>query len=124
MADEAIPDNVRGFILRHIDSIAQLEALLLLRGDSGQPWDVARVAARLYTGKDEIRDVLVQLCADGLLSCKDDIFQFECSLELEAMVDRLAGVYRQHLIPVTNLIHTKPRRIREFANAFKFRKDS
>jgi hypothetical protein len=25
---------------------------------------------------------------------------------------------------VTNLIHTKPRRIREFANAFKFRKDS
>lgn len=123
MADDPIPGDVRGFILRHIDSIAQLEALLLLRA-SNQSWDVARVAARLYTSKDEIRDVLVQLCADGLLSCKDDVFQFECSPESEAMVDRLASVYRQHLIPVTNLIHTKPRRIREFANAFKFRKDS
>jgi hypothetical protein len=124
MADDPIPGDIRDFILRHIDSIAQLEALLLLRADSGQTWNVARVAARLYTGENEIKDVLAQLCADGLLSCKDDVFQFECSPEAEAMVDRLAGVYRHHLIPETNLIHTKPRRIREFANAFKFRKDS
>jgi hypothetical protein len=124
MADDPIPGDIRDFILRHIDSIAQLEALLLLRANSGQSWDVARVSARLYTGEDEISEILVQLCADGLLSCKDDVFKFECSPESEAMVDRLASVYRQHLIPVTNLIHTKPRRIREFANAFKFRKDS
>lgn len=123
MADDPIPGDVRDFILRHIDSIAQLEALLLLRADSTQTWDAARVAARLYAGRDEIREVLVQLCADGLLTCKDDIFHFECSPEMQAAVDRLVTVYRQHLIPVTNLIHAKPRRIREFANAFKFRKD-
>jgi hypothetical protein len=124
MADDPIPGDVRDFILRHIDSIAQLEALLLLRASGDQSWDVTRIAARLYAGKDEIRDVLVQLCADGLLSCKDDVFQFARFPESEAMVARLADIYRKHLIPVTNLIHTKPRRIREFANAFKFRKDS
>ncbi len=124
MAGDPIPGDVRDFILRHIDSIAQLEALLLLRANSDQSWDVTRVAARLYTREDEIRDVLVQLCVDGLLSCKDDVFQFERFPESGSMVDRLADIYRQHLIPVTNLIHTKPRRIREFANAFKFRKDS
>jgi hypothetical protein len=39
------------------------------------------------------------------------------------MIARLADVYARHLIPVTNLIHSKPRRIREFADAFKLRKD-
>ena len=124
MADDVIPDDVRDFILRHIDSIAQLEALLLLRANSSERWDAARIAARLYVGEDESRDMLMQLCANGLLSCKDDIFQYDCAPDLQPTVERLADVYRRHLIPVTNLIHTKPRRIREFANAFKFRKDS
>jgi hypothetical protein len=39
------------------------------------------------------------------------------------MVDRLADAYARHLIPVTNLIHGKPRRLREFSDAFKIRKD-
>jgi hypothetical protein len=39
------------------------------------------------------------------------------------MVERLAGSYANHLIQVTNLIHGKPRRLREFADAFKLRKD-
>jgi hypothetical protein len=124
MADDVIPDEIRDFILRHIDSVAQLEALLLLRANSNESWDAARAAARLYTGEEEIKAVLLQLCADGLLSHKDDFYRYECSPETMATVDRLADVYRRHLIPVTNVIHTKPRRIREFANAFKFRKDT
>ena len=44
--------------------------------------------------------------------------------DMEAkLVARLSEVYRRHLIPITNLIHSKPRRIREFAEAFKLRKD-
>ena len=124
MADDVIPDDVRDFILRHIDSVAQLEALLLLRANGSQDWDVARTAARLYAGEEEIRKVLSQLCADGLLSCKDSIYRYECLPNVQPTVDRLAEVYRRHLIPVTNIFHTKPRRIREFADAFKFRKDT
>jgi hypothetical protein len=123
MADDAIPDGVRDFVLRHIDSVAQLEALLLLHANSNENWDVPRAAARLYTGEDEIRKVLSYLCADGLLSCKDNVYRYECPPAMAATVDRLADVYRRHLIPVTNIIHTKPRRIREFADAFKFRRD-
>ena len=40
-----------------------------------------------------------------------------------AMVDRTAETYRRQLIAVTNMIHAKPRRIRQFADAFKFKKD-
>ncbi len=124
MVDDVIPDDVRDFILRHIDSVAQLEALLLLRANNNESWDAARSAARLYTGEEEIKKVLTQLCADGLLSHRDGVYRYECPPEVQAAVDRLAEAYRRHLIPVTNVIHTKPRRIREFANAFKFRKDS
>jgi hypothetical protein len=124
MVDDVIPDDVRDFILRHIDSVAQLEALLLLRANSNENWDTARAAARLYTSEEQIKAVLAQLCEDGLLSHKDDVYRYESSPAAKTTVDRLADVYRRHLIPVTNVIHTKPRRIREFANAFKFRKDT
>lgn len=123
MVNDLIPDDVRNFICNHIDSVAQLEALLLLRANSNQNWDAARAAARLYAGEAEISQVLARLCADGLLSCKDDVYRYECSPETQAAVDRLADAYNRYLIPVTNVIHTKSRRIREFANAFKFRKD-
>ena len=40
------------------------------------------------------------------------------------MLERLAEIYAKHLVPVTNLIHSKPKpRIQEFADAFRLRKD-
>ncbi len=44
MADELIPPDVREFILTHIDSIAQLEALLLLANQPETRWTVSGVA--------------------------------------------------------------------------------
>jgi len=46
------------------------------------------------------------------------------SLVLSQMVNRVAEIYSEQLVPVTNLIHSKPKsRVQEFADAFKFRKD-
>src|SRR5215467_5746989 len=124
MADEIIPGDLRDFILGHIDSIGQLEALLLLRAHAYEDWDVRRTAARLYAGEAEVAEFLTRLCVDGLLACHDGFYRFACQTpDLHGTVDRLAAAYSQHLIPVTNVIHGKPRRIREFADAFKFRKD-
>jgi hypothetical protein len=124
MADEIIPDDLRDFILRHIDSITQLEALILLRAHSDVDWEAKRTAARLYASEQEVAEGLARLCADGLLICKGELYRYHCKTdELRAMVDRLANAYAHHLIPVTNMIHAKPGRIREFADAFKFRKD-
>ena len=124
MVDELIPADVRDFILRHIDSVAQWEALLLLRANPNERWDVSKIARRLYTGDKEIAELLAQLCHDGLLTVSDGLFRYECaSTEHRDIIDRLAAIYSRHLIPVTNMIHGKPRRIRQFAEAFKFRKD-
>ena len=123
MADEPFPDDLRDFIFRYIDSVAQLEALLLLRANSHETWDVPRTAKRLYATESEAAMVLARLCRDGLLSCNDDVFQYAPDPAVAATVDRLAEAYTRHLIAITNMIHSKPRRIREFADAFNFRQD-
>lgn len=124
MSDDPIPADLRDFILRCIDSVAHLEALLLLRASPETSWEVAAVAARLYSSTEQAGEVLAQLCDEHLLVCEDGIFRYAGQPpEHRAMIDRLAESYAKQLIPITNLIHSKPRRIRQFADAFKFRKD-
>jgi hypothetical protein len=123
MTDEPIPADVRDFILRYIDSVAHLEALLLLRANPQVSWDIATTAKRLYTTEQQAGDVLDRLCADGLLQCESGAYRYGGqATEHKAMIDRLADAHARQLIPITNLIHARPRRIREFADAFKFRK--
>jgi len=121
---EEVPAELRAFIARYIDSVAQLEALLLLRGNARETWNAASVAKRLYTSEAEAAAILARLCGDGLLACASEVYRYECAPDLAAMVDRLAEAYARQLIPITNLIHAKPRRIREFADAFKLKKDT
>jgi len=121
MPGEEVPEDVREFILRYINSIAQLEALLLLWRDPNKSWDSAAMARRLYVGEGETIEVLTQLNADGLLTETQGSYRFNKD-DWQEPVGRLAESYAKQLIPITNIIHAKPRRIREFADAFKFRK--
>lgn len=124
MAEDGIPSHVRRFIASHIDSVGELEALLLLRA-MPREWEAAEVAARLYTREPDTVEILDRLCRAGLLARQDKAYRYECRTdELRLVVDELAGLYARQLIPVTNLIHAKSRRIRQFADAFRFRKDS
>ncbi len=124
MADDPIPADLRDFILRYIDSVAHLEALLLLRASPQNSWDIAAIARRLYTSESQAEEVLAQLFTEGLIARENDLYRYAGqSAETLVMIDRLAEFYSKQLIPITNLIHGKPRRIRQFADAFKIRKD-
>jgi hypothetical protein len=124
MADDIISGDIQDFILQYIDSITQLEALLLLRADPGGNWEMAQVAKRLYTGERDAEAALVGLCAAELLSCDLGVYRYDPRPEEKrSLIDRLAMVYAKHLIPVTNMIHAKERRLRQFADAFRIRRD-
>jgi FMN phosphatase YigB (HAD superfamily) len=125
MSDSALPEPLQEFILKHIDSVAQLEALLLLRRSAEREWDASTAAKRLYSGVPETAEALARLAADGfLLTNGAGGYRYGCrTQEQQEMVDLLADHYARHLIPVTKLIHSKPRRIRAFADAFKLRKE-
>ncbi|QAU47007.1 hypothetical protein [Bradyrhizobium guangzhouense] len=123
MADQYVSDELRSFILERIDSVAQIEALLLVRSDPQSQWNAERLAERLYISKTEAADALSRLCASELLSRDDAVYRLEGVPEQNrVLIEQLLEVYSRHLIPVTNLVHSKPRRIGSFADAFKFRK--
>jgi hypothetical protein len=126
--DSVIPGDVARFILERIDSVAEMEALLLLRSNPGQEWSVQELAKRLYISEQQTTDAVSSLCAHGIfvaISSAPPMYRYQpASKEMQAMVDRVAEIYSKHLVPVTNLIHSKPTtRVQEFADAFKFRKD-
>lgn len=123
--DSQLPDAVAHFVLKHFDSVAELEALLLMRSSGAQFWDTALLARRLYISEPEAAGVLKALHRRGLMAREDDTFRYEPTPnERRSEVDMLAAAYPKFLIPITNLIHGKPRAsLRDFADAFRLRGD-
>jgi hypothetical protein len=120
MRADVLPDEVKAFLLCYIDAIAQLEALLLLRANADLAWSAAMLALRLYISVQETAEILVRLCADGFLAAQDNeplLYQYHClSRDQAHMVDQVAMLYTTYLIPVTPLMHAKPRtRVQGFA---------
>jgi hypothetical protein len=129
MAEPVIPEDIARFVLENIDSVAQLEALLLMRNPSEQDWSVAALAARLYIQEEQTTQIVAVLRMQGVIrQTQTDPVLYRYapdSPELGAMLDRVAEIYRRHLVPITNLIHSKPKpRIQQFADAFRIRKDN
>jgi hypothetical protein len=123
-----VPLGVQQFVLDRIGSIAQLEALVMMRNAPDTWWPSSSMAERLYIGERACRDELEALKAQGLLlSRQEDIgpqFRYSPSTgELREFVDRLVYYYSKHLVVISNLIHSKPRtRLHEFAEAFSLKK--
>jgi len=124
MAEDPIPADVREFIEKNIDTIACLEALLLLRANVECSWTSAAVAGRLYIGETDADAILHRLTTAGFAEKAEGSFRYTAEPALDAMAGRLTDLYSRHLIPITNLIHSRSGRIRAFASAFKLRKDS
>lgn len=127
MTDDVIPEDIKQFILDKISSVAQLEGLLLLRSNPQTDWDVESVAKRLYISQSQASEVLEHLFARRLLAADQGVsswYRFQPETEdLRLMVDRVAEVYSNYLIAVTNLIHSSSKtRVQKFADAFKLGK--
>lgn len=120
-----LPEIVRAFILKYVDSVAELEALLLAHSAAAQVWDVAQFAGRLYISEREALGVLQALHRRGLLAREGDAFRYGPAQDaLRADVDALAAAYPRFLIPISNLVHSKPAAsLRQFADAFRLRED-
>jgi hypothetical protein len=62
MSYKGIPEDVGQFIIEKIDSVAQLEALLLLRSSPEEKWSVRALSSRLYI--DEQKATVVEVDKD------------------------------------------------------------
>ena len=111
MAEIDIPQELQDFISERIDTVAQMEALLLIRqSDSRQTWTIPEIARRLYISQAEASEALHRLCALNLLCQTGETFGLQgLSPQDRAGVERLLMLYKRHLIAVTKLIHEKSR---------------
>jgi hypothetical protein len=121
--DDPVSSALRAFLLENIDSVAQLEALLLLRREA-RPLPVAAIARLLYVSEAVAAEELSTLAARGLLALGEGAWRYApADPGAAALVDELAATYARALIPVTNIVHGNQLRLRRFADAFRFRKD-
>lgn len=124
-----IADDIKRFILTSIPSVPYLEAMLLLRNETDAPWNSARLAQRLYLSEKAAAALLSELHDAGAIVADarmPDCFTFSpVSDSLREMIDKVADAYSSHLVDVTHLIHSKTgKKALQFADAFKWRKDS
>ncbi len=121
---EEIPAAVQRLIAERLDSIPELEAVLLFREDPARGWTAEEAGRRLYVSTPVAAYILSTLSQRGFLVERDDMYRYAPeSDELAAAVDQLSAAYRRRLVDVTHMVHSKPsRNVRDFAEAFRFRR--
>jgi len=118
--------EVDRFLLERIETVPHLEALLLLWHSRPKAWSASAIADALYVSADAAREILDDLARQNLVAVSGSTADY--FYESEMVRDRVTGLvdlaYRQELIRITRLIHSKPSAaIREFARAFRLRKE-
>ena len=123
-----IPVEVKALIGRHIDSVVQLELLLLFQRDPANIWTAADAARELRIEPAWTAAQLDQLASRGLLrgiENQGEAYRFAPeSPEVGTAVNRLAQLYADRRVSIIALIYSKPTdSLRTFADAFRLRKD-
>lgn len=129
MTSPDIPARVLQFLAERIDTVPQLEALLLLWEDPQRLWSEEEVAARIYVSRPAASAILQQLQRHQLVVTAEpaSTVRYRYNPQWEAtgeVIAEVAASYRRHLVPVATFIHSRASTaVREFARAFDLKKD-
>src|SRR5690606_25984347 len=117
------------FILEYIDSLDQLEVLLLLRAHPDRSWSAEAVSRELRNDPSAAGERLSDMEEHGLLAKTNE--QEACyryrprSQQLAQLIDMLADEYAVRRVSIITLIFSKPsKHVLSFADAFKLWKDT
>jgi hypothetical protein len=123
------PSGLKRFIEQHIESVSQLEALLLLRRDPKRRWAPAEIAKELYIPEDTAAGMLADFTRRGFATpspSSEAGYSFHTrDPEADRLIDELDSVYRDRRVAVIALIYSKPlNKVQTFADAFRFGKEN
>lgn len=128
MNSPQIPPNVLQFIAERIDTVPQLEALLLLWESPQRLWTEEELAARIYVSRQNAAQILQALERRQLVtaeSAQATHYRYDPQWDPTGQVmPEVAAAYRRHLVPLATFIHSRASSaVREFARAFDLKKD-
>lgn len=128
MSGATLPDDIRRFVLTSVPSVPYIESLLLLRREATSTWTAAQLARRIYVPETQAAGLLEALEASGIVARTpegESTYRYQPPLDMEELLDRVAAHYTGNLLAITDLIHSSlNRRANQFADAFRWRKDS
>jgi hypothetical protein len=115
-------------LLERLDSIAQLEMLLLLAATAPEEWSAAQIATRLRIEPGWAAEQLGILRARELLTESRESpghHRFDpATPALAKAVEALADSYADHRVSIVALLYSRPvDRIRVFSDAFRIRRE-
>jgi len=128
VVDDGIPERVKAFLAERIDSVVQLEALLLLHASPDAAFSPDALAHELRIDPAWAEPNLRRLAAHKAPVVVEEpagSFRYGAvTADLAATVDELAACYAARRVSVIGLIFSKPPSpLQHFADAFRIRKD-
>ncbi len=126
MRDE-IDNVIRVFVADHIESVAQLELLLMLHREPQTHCSAADAARAFGLSPDMTEKLLSDLCRDGLATSvmgEPPTFRYAPRTPaIDNTIARLAALYQERRVSLIQMIYAAPvDRLRSFADAFDLRK--
>jgi hypothetical protein len=128
----AIPAEVRGFILDHIGSVEMLNVLTLLFNHRDRAWTATEVGNELRTNEWSADLQLQGLAARQLVRASTDTPpRYQADARYAVEVANVARTYEERRVAIITLIYSRPDDVADeavdpvqaFADAFKLRKD-
>jgi hypothetical protein len=126
LVTDDFPNELKQFIAQHVESLAQLETLLLLYSEPRQPRNAVELARELYLPVDmcqgivadlERRRLAVRTPADKCIAPSGDV-------DVNRLVAQLDHYYRERRVAVITEIYSNPqKRVQTFADAFRLRRE-
>lgn len=120
MSIPEIPISVKDFVFQYIDSVEQLDILLLLCSDQNKIWSAEELSAFLRSSRNSIEKRMTALEAQHLVSRDGDGYRYTPEPEsLNQTIKELGEIYKVHRYRILEIIFSPMKRGRDFADAFK-----
>lgn len=124
MSENKISKEVKDFVFHSIDSVEQLDILLLLQSDVQKKWSIKEISNFLRSTPTSIEKRVSKLIEQNLLleasvpgeKIYSLHFQSEAVLNI---VSELAEIYKTHRYGILEIIFSPLKKSRDFADAFK-----
>ena len=128
VSERVFSEELEKFIAAEINSLEQLEILLLLSGNPHKWWTAAGVYEVIKSSVQSVQDRLNEMVQRGMLRKETDNetrFQFGPTNDsIWRVTSELRDAYKERSVKVVQAIYSKPPdAVQEFARAFRVRKD-
>ncbi|HET9095120.1 MAG TPA: hypothetical protein VFN37_00540 [Candidatus Baltobacteraceae bacterium] len=124
MARREFTSEFRTFINRNINSVEQIEVLLILLANPERVWTIEEISAVMRSSRNSIRSRLESLTARKLAAAVEDSgYRYSASGRLHVMVEVLAEEYGERRFSVIELVFSKGDPLQSFADAFRLKED-